>query len=263
MTEYRQHPLSAAFPGMTADEFGELRADIAANGLHHPITLYEELVLDGWHRHCACGETGTEARYTTFEGDWRQAIAFVKSANVARRHLSTGEKADIAAAIATLKPGRPENSPPEDGKSLSLQEAADLFGVGRNIVADAKVVAESEDEALKADVKAGKVSRKAAAKKVRAGKKKVVQPRSTPPAPKPHVTGGNVTFLANSSTLLTVEHWQRASAEQRHALLSYRNPKAALNEQKRGEDTNLIDWARWSWNPIVGCLHDCPSGRGL
>src|SRR4029077_14323655 len=48
------------------------------------------------------------------------------------------------------------------------------------------------------------------------------------------------------------------SSEQRGMLLSYRNPKAALNEQKRGEDSNLIDWAKWSWNPIGGCLHDCP-----
>jgi protein gp37 len=41
-------------------------------------------------------------------------------------------------------------------------------------------------------------------------------------------------------------------------LLEYRNPKATLNAQKTGEDSNLIDWAKWSWNPIVGCEHDCP-----
>jgi protein gp37 len=37
-----------------------------------------------------------------------------------------------------------------------------------------------------------------------------------------------------------------------------RNPKAALNRENVGEDDNLIDWARWSWNPITGCEHNCP-----
>ena len=46
MSKYQQHPLSAAFPKMSDAAFAELRADIAANGLLAPITLYEDKVLD-------------------------------------------------------------------------------------------------------------------------------------------------------------------------------------------------------------------------
>jgi protein gp37 len=256
MSEYQQHPLSAAFPGMSDEEFGELRADIAANGLHHPITLYEDAVLDGWHRYCACDQIGCEPKFDVFEGTWRQAIAFVKSANVARRHLSPSERAMVAATIANLPASRPEKDAPVRSSGVTIDDAAELFGVSDRLVSDARAVLQSGDEALKADVKSGKTSVKAAAKKARAGKKK--EPHRTTPQlqpSRPH--SDNVTYLPNASLQITVKQWEHATDEQRAMLLSYRNPKAALNEQKRDEDSNLIDWAKWSWNPIVGCLHDC------
>lgn len=254
----KQHPLSAAFPPMTEAEFSELRADIAANGLRVPITLYEDAVLDGWHRYCACDQNGTEPQFTTFTGDWRAAIRFVVSVNVARRHLTPGERADAAAAIATLSVGKPSKSAPVP--NISQAEAADLFGVSARAVVDARAIYETDNEELKALVKAGKVSRKAAAKQVRKQKKAAkAQERKAPlppPLPKPKVD--NVTYLPNASMQITVKQWEHVPVEHRAMLLNYRNPKAALNEQKKGEDSNLIDWAKWSWNPIVGCLHDCP-----
>jgi hypothetical protein len=42
--------------------------------------------------------TGAEPRFETFEGDWRAAIKFVVSANIARRHLTgwrAGRSEDI------------------------------------------------------------------------------------------------------------------------------------------------------------------------
>lgn len=54
------HPLSLIFPQMPDGEFDELVASIQANGLRHPIVLYEGMVLDGRHRqrrHVAVGCT--------------------------------------------------------------------------------------------------------------------------------------------------------------------------------------------------------------
>lgn len=256
----KQHPLSAAFPPMTDAEFGELRADIAANGLRVPITLYEDQVLDGWHRYCGCDQTGTEPRYEEFKGAWRDAVKFVASANVMRRHLTAGERADAAAAIATLKPGGQPKGPLADvQKGISLDEAAELFDVGRTNVADAKAIAESGDEELKAKVKAGKLSRKKAAGEIRKKKKEAkAKERKAQPAPIPRPSTSNITYLPANGTTVTVEQWKRAAPDQQRLILQYRNPKAVLNRQKSAEDANLIDWAKWSWNPIVGCLHDCP-----
>jgi hypothetical protein len=44
----------------------------------------------------------------------------------------------------------------------------------------------------------------------------------------------------------------------RQAHLTHRNPKASLNRENDGEDSNAIDWARRTWNPITGCNHNCP-----
>lgn len=255
MTEYRQHPLSAAFPPMTDDEFAELRADIAANGLRNPITVYEDEVLDGWHRYCACDQAGVTPCFDVFTGEWRDAIRFVVSANVARRHLTPGERADAAAAIANLRHGGDHT---KQDAPVRLEEAASLFGVSERAVSDARAIAESDDKELKAQVKAGKVSRKRAAGEVRKQKHavKAQQRKAHPPPPKPRAD--NVTYLPNGGSTVTIEQWKRASSEQHRLLLEYRNPKAGLNQQKTGEDSNLIDWAKWSWNPIVGCLHDCP-----
>jgi ParB/RepB/Spo0J family partition protein len=38
-----------------------------------------------------------------------------------------------------------------------------------------------------------------------------------------------------------------------------RDPNAAPKSQSRFTETNdKVSWARWTWNPVTGCLHDCP-----
>jgi hypothetical protein len=72
-----------------------------------------------------------------------------------------GERADAAAAIANIPHGG--NRKAVQDAPVRLEEAANLFGVSERAVSDAKAVAESGDEQPKADVKAGKLSRKKAA----------------------------------------------------------------------------------------------------
>lgn len=98
---YRQHPLSAVFPPMAAAELAELRADIAQHGLRQPIAIFAGQVLDGWHGSCACAETGTEIATVNFEGDEREALAFVLSTNLHRRHLNKSDLALVGARLAT------------------------------------------------------------------------------------------------------------------------------------------------------------------
>ncbi len=96
---YPQHPLSAAFPGMSADDHATLTADIAANGLHDPITLYAGQVLDGWHRYTACMLIGVQARFTTLPKG-TDPVAFVVSRNLHRRHLTGSQRAEAVTACS-------------------------------------------------------------------------------------------------------------------------------------------------------------------
>lgn len=111
------------------------RIMVAANGLRMPITLYEDAVLDGWHRYCACDQTGVEPKYVTFAGNDEDAVKLVAAANVMRRHLTAGERADAAASVAGWLQGRPKKGLPA---SISQDDAAELFGVSERAVVAAK-----------------------------------------------------------------------------------------------------------------------------
>lgn len=259
----KQHPLSAAFPPMTDAEFAELRADIAVNGLHQAITTYQDAVLDGWHRYCACDQSGTEPKFVEFTGSDAAARRFVVSANLMRRHLDTSERSMIAGKFANMPHGGDRKSGKDQGANSpldqSVAEAAALLNVSERSVKDARAVLAADDRELIAQVESGQVSVSRAASTVRKkNKANKAKERKAQPLPMPKASQANITYLPSNGTTVTVEQWKRASADQQRLLLQYRNPKAVLNRQKSAEDANLIDWAKWSWNPIVGCLHDCP-----
>jgi hypothetical protein len=93
---YELHPLCTLFPRLAAAEFANLVADIRANGLREPITLHSGMVLDGGNRYRACLEAGVEPRFVDFAG--ANAVTFVLSANLHRRHLKEGQQAAIVAS---------------------------------------------------------------------------------------------------------------------------------------------------------------------
>jgi hypothetical protein len=81
-----------------ANEFANLKADIAKNDIQQPIGLYEDKILDGRNRYKAAKEVGykfTEADFREFVGTLEQAEAYVWSANYSRRNLTTAQKQAI------------------------------------------------------------------------------------------------------------------------------------------------------------------------
>jgi protein gp37 len=55
---------------------------------------------------------------------------------------------------------------------------------------------------------------------------------------------------------ISLKEWDAWSPDERREYLQSHNfsTEAQFNKQ----DTDGIEWAQWSWNPIVGCRHDCP-----
>jgi ParB-like chromosome segregation protein Spo0J len=112
MSKLKVHPAAEIFPMMTEDELNELAQDIKVNGQRFPIVRDKEgLLVDGRNRLEACSRAGVEPKFDTLNGE--DPVAFILSANIARRHLNKGQQAMAVAKIypeATEKGGRGKTS---------------------------------------------------------------------------------------------------------------------------------------------------------
>lgn len=152
------HPYAEIFPLFDDADFDDLVADIKAHGLREPIWLYEGKVLDGRNRFMACKAAKVELRFREYEGT--DALAFVLSLNMQRRHLTVEQRALAAARVATLHKGGDPNAP---RGALTQEQAAERFDVGRRSVQRAKQIVEKGSKALQKAVESGDVPLKKAA----------------------------------------------------------------------------------------------------
>jgi ParB-like nuclease family protein len=151
MIKYVAHELALVFPPMTEPEFAALKEDIREHGQYEPITLYEGKILDGLHRYRACQELDREPTVVRFEGNPRAAAQLVLGRNFHRRHLTTSQRAMVAAEMCKLRPrGNTGNSP-----YLTAAQASTLMGVGEDLVNDAKRLLRHGDEELLRSVRDG------------------------------------------------------------------------------------------------------------
>jgi hypothetical protein len=99
------HPLAFAIPPMTPAEQEAVRADIAEHGVRVPLTLYpdqadltargkpKQKVLEGRHRLQFASALDKPVRVVEFVGTELEARQYVASLNLARRHLTPGQRA--------------------------------------------------------------------------------------------------------------------------------------------------------------------------
>lgn len=148
------HPYSEIFPLIEGAEFDALVTDIKAHGLREKIWLYEGKVLDGRNRYLACQKAKVRPAYRKFTGRENDALSFVVSANITRRHLTEQQRALAAARVATLEKGGDTNAP---RGALTQTEAAEVFNVGRRSVQRARQVIDQGSKALQRAVESGEV----------------------------------------------------------------------------------------------------------
>jgi hypothetical protein len=130
------HPAADIFPMMSQAELDELEADIKANRLRFPLMLDAagETLLDGRNRRRACEIAGVEPRCDRLhEGE--DPVDYIVSVNIARRHLSAGQR---AMALAMIRPT------PERGKRTDLlsdlNKSKERFDFSRTLLSRARKV---------------------------------------------------------------------------------------------------------------------------
>lgn len=135
------HPLADLFPLIQGNEFDELVSSIKAHGLREPITLINDVILDGRNRFRACQASGVEPRFEEFTGD--DPYAFVADKNLHRRHLNPSQLGLIGAKMATLSIGNPKlksSNVVTTTIGVSQEQAAQLLGVSRDTIVNAKLI---------------------------------------------------------------------------------------------------------------------------
>lgn len=157
---YEFHPLANIFPLIEGQPFDDLVADVKKNGVREPIWMYQHQILDGRNRYRAAKQAGRDVDIRIYEGD--DAVSFVISLNLHRRHLNESQRAAVAAKLANLPAHRPAES--AQICAVSQEKAAEMLNVSRRSVQAAARVIHEGDESLVKAVERGDVAVSSAAK---------------------------------------------------------------------------------------------------
>src|SRR5262245_13806842 len=151
--KYKVHPAADVFPMMDDAELTALGADIKANGQQQPVVLkYENgdaFLLDGRNRLEAMDRAGVKmamgCKNLPHDAD---AVAFVISANIHRRHLTKSQQADLIVAAHKAAPrvirqdGEKVMGRPVDEVKAAAVAAAAEHGISQRTVERAIAKAE-------------------------------------------------------------------------------------------------------------------------
>lgn len=159
--DYDVHPVAAIFPMCTEEELQALAKDIAENGQTDPIVVFGMTLLDGRNRLRACEIAGKQPEIVEWDGDEDEIVPWILSKNLHRRHLSTSQRAAVAASLAKLEHGQRQSR--KFAGVPTQAQAAQMLGVSERSVQTARKVIESGDEKLIEAVKSGEMSVSAAA----------------------------------------------------------------------------------------------------
>ena len=169
----KDHPMANLFPLLPEKELAELADDIAANGQAETVKLHRGMILDGRNRYRACGLKKLAVRTEIFTGTDREALNYVISKNLKRRHLDESQRSRIADKITTLRLGDNQHSRapasieapsflagPDlpDLPAVSQAEAAEIMNTSRSGVQRAAIVREKGAQELGDAVDSGKVA---------------------------------------------------------------------------------------------------------
>lgn len=185
------HELSTVFSSFEdTAEFKGLVDSIKKYGLFDPILMWQGKIVDGRHRHKACLEAGVEPQYEYLVDDmpFDKVRDRVVGENILRRHLTTGQRAMIAATLANMTVGGTgsnqyeKSNRPNSVDSKSMGSAAKSLSVGKTAVVDAKNLKRDAPDLVE-KVNKGEMSLHAAdtERRKRKGEKLKTKPKATKP----------------------------------------------------------------------------------
>lgn len=166
----KDHPFATLFPLLSQSELDDLASDIAANGLRDAVMLHRGMILDGRNRYRACLLKETAVRYELFNGTNDEALDYVISKNVHRRHLSATQRALAMASYEEYRHGGKRRNLVFQDADLRLEgidpakpaptraELAERGHVSERLINSAAVVRDHGTAELNDAVRAGEIA---------------------------------------------------------------------------------------------------------
>lgn len=155
-----RHPLSAAFPDMSKEEYGELLLSVKEIGIQNPIVLFEDKIIDGWHRYRASLDLDVDCPFVDLP-ETSNPRSYVIAQNATRRNLTKSQIAISVVAVNAWHPsgakGNLKDAPEEHLQEKTIDEMAEMAKTSRTTIRKAKtIMAQAVPEVVEA-VKSGKV----------------------------------------------------------------------------------------------------------
>jgi hypothetical protein len=166
MKEFTRHPLSAIWPDQSPEEWAETERTVAAYGVKEKITIYDGLVLDGWHRYRAAKNAGQEVPHEDFVGTLEEAKEFLRRKHLARRSLTGSQRALSIAALTEWVPPSTKGGSAADPPSsaMTLADQANEAQVSETTMKAARAVVRNAIPRVKDAVRDGDLSVERAAR---------------------------------------------------------------------------------------------------
>ena len=153
------HEYCEIVPPMSTEDFEKLVVDIKENGQREKIVMIDDEILDGRNRWHACEELGIEPKTKQYRG--KDPLGYVISQNVARRHLTPGQKAAFAVSLINHyekgQGARTDLTSDNFDRGKAVDEVAAIVGVSSGYVAEAKRLQRDNNRAFQA-LKLGEVN---------------------------------------------------------------------------------------------------------
>lgn len=179
--EYEAHPYARLFPCIEGADFYQLVQDIQDHGQRDPCIIAtfdgKTWLLDGRNRYRACLLAGKEPLivHSGVIATEREALTFILSTNLHRRHLTTSQRAMLGAQIANMtradtlaQNANPnEINTPTDGQiclsrdrepSISIEQASQIVNASGGSIKHARQVLDKGTEALAKAVQGGDIA---------------------------------------------------------------------------------------------------------
>ena len=120
---FQRHELSNPFGESSKEDFDALVQSMRESGFdkNHRITMFEERILDGWHRYLASKKAKVEPLFYNFEGTIDEARTFVCGENLLRRHMSARQKAAALLCMNAWLPPKHQMSQAEIQARVGLK----------------------------------------------------------------------------------------------------------------------------------------------